>query len=66
MGWIVKLVEAAKLARVVAPVVRDAVAGAVDLAGARERLARAAERGDLDDAVAVARKTASKIREAAK
>lgn len=66
MTWIAKLIEAAKLARVVAPVVRDAVAGAVDLAEARERLARAAERGDLDDAVAVARKTASKIREAAK
>jgi len=55
-----------KLAQAVAPVVRGAVQGAVDLAEARERLARAAERGDLDDAVAVARKTADKLREAQK
>ena len=40
--------------------------GAVDLAEARERLARAAERGDLDDAVAVARKTADKLKAAQK
>lgn len=46
-----------RIARVVVPVIVDAFTAARDLMDFRRRVAQAAQRGDLDDAVRVAGKT---------
>lgn len=46
-----------RIARVVVPVVVDALMAARDLRDFRARVARAAQRGDLDDAVQISGRT---------
>lgn len=52
-----------KIAREVVPLITDAVQGATSIRDARERIARRAMAGDMDDAIAVADRTLESVKE---